>query len=98
MITLITQISHCMLLLDILKLHYNICHLYLKEATDNNICDYVINLHMDKVKILLINTNKPVRDVAELVGYAKVSSFIKAFKKFVGISPNKFRVVKHEKN
>lgn len=62
-----------------------------KEKTGQNLSEYILGLRMNKAKELLLTTNYPVNQIAKLIGYTEVSGFTKAFKKFEGVSPNKFR-------
>jgi len=74
---------------------FNITPQYLsaifKEKTGQNISDYIQNLRMNRAKELLLSTDYPVSQIAKMIGYTEVSGFTKAFKKFEGVSPNKFR-------
>jgi len=74
---------------------FNITPQYLsaifKEKTGQNISDYIQNLRMNRAKELLLTTDYPVSQIAKMIGYTEVSGFTKAFKKFEGVSPNKFR-------
>ena len=53
--------------------------------------DYLIKLRLEKAKLLLCNTLKPIKDVAISVGYDNYVSFIKIFKEKEGISPTLYR-------
>ncbi len=53
--------------------------------------DYHIRLKMQEAKRLLLETNKPVWEIAYEVGYHKDSAFCIAFKKLVGCQPLYFR-------
>ncbi|WPX08561.1 helix-turn-helix domain-containing protein [Anaerocellum danielii] len=74
---------------------FNITPQYLsaifKEKTGQNISDYIQNLRMNRAKELLLTTDYSVSQIAKMIGYTEVSGFTKAFKKFEGVSPNKFR-------
>ncbi|WP_148222323.1 helix-turn-helix domain-containing protein [Caldicellulosiruptor hydrothermalis] len=76
---------------------FNISPQYLstifKEKVGMNLSDYIFQLRISKAKELLINTDKSVNEICQLIGYTHVSSFIKAFKKTEGISPAKYRSV-----
>lgn len=53
--------------------------------------EYVINTRVDRAKILLARTSKPVEEIAYEVGYSSSSSFINLFVKREGISPARYR-------
>jgi YesN/AraC family two-component response regulator len=48
---------------------------------------------MNRAKELLLTTDYSVTQIAKSIGYTEVSGFTKAFKKFEGVSPNKFREI-----
>ncbi|MGS2741671.1 helix-turn-helix transcriptional regulator [Sinomicrobium sp. M5D2P17] len=46
---------------------------------------------MKRAKLLVLNTDIPLKDIAGSIGYASSSHFYKAFKKVYGKTPHKFR-------
>ena len=46
---------------------------------------------LKRAKLLVLNTNVPLKDIAGSIGYASTSHFYKAFKKVYGETPHKFR-------
>lgn len=52
---------------------------------------FVDSVRIEHSKKLLLNETLKVYEIAELVGYSNVDYFHKKFKKYVGISPEKFR-------
>ena len=62
-----------------------------KKETGRNFIDYVIWARMEEAKRLLAESQMPVSDIAEAVGYLDIRSFSKRFKKEVGITPSHFR-------
>jgi len=52
---------------------------------------YLINLRIDKAKVLLKTTTFPIKKIAFEVGFNSESNFISSFSKKVGIPPDKFR-------
>ncbi len=46
---------------------------------------------MDRAKLLLEKTDKPIKDVSELAGYDTLAGFITAFRKRFGITPREWR-------
>lgn len=61
-----------------------------KKFLGINFIDFVTMIRMDKAKSLLIETNKKISDIAEIVGY-RHSYFNRIFKKHVGITPSQYR-------
>ena len=53
--------------------------------------NYVIDERLKRAKYLLYTTNKSINEIACLCGYYDVSSFIRLFKRYEGVSPYKFR-------
>lgn len=46
---------------------------------------------MYKAKQLLLQTNKPIKDICSMAGYPRMTNFITAFRKFFGKTPGSFR-------
>jgi AraC-like DNA-binding protein len=46
---------------------------------------------MSEAKKLLLETNKPIKDIAGLVGYNYLTNFIAAFRNYFGQPPGQFR-------
>ncbi len=46
---------------------------------------------MEKAEQLLLETNLTVTEIAEQLGYSNAENFIRSFKKYSGMTPNKFR-------
>lgn len=63
----------------------------IKEQTGSGLAAFVTNLRMDFVKKQLAETNIPVRELIEQVGYADVSSFTRKFRQLEGITPGQYR-------
>lgn len=55
--------------------------------------DYLIGIRLDQAKRLLLDTNLSVRDISEDVGYSDYYYFSRIFKKHIGVSPVKFRLL-----
>lgn len=53
--------------------------------------DFLLQLRMHEAKLLLKHTNYKIAEIAQAVGYQDISSFSKAFKKRVGMSPVEYR-------
>ncbi|BCS82252.1 helix-turn-helix domain-containing protein [Anaerocellum diazotrophicum] len=68
-----------------------------KEATGQKLSEYIINIRIEKAKYLLLNSNLSINEIAQKVGYYYPTNFINAFKKRVGISPAKFRIISNKK-
>ncbi len=64
---------------------------YFKDVSGQTISDYVTYLRMEKAKELLLTEDIPLKEIAHLVGYYNVSSFIRRFKQLSGITPGEYR-------
>ena len=53
--------------------------------------EYIFNYRMNQASILLMNTNLPISEIANKVGYDDALNFSKAFKKAYGINPTNYR-------
>ncbi|WMJ87014.1 helix-turn-helix domain-containing protein [Anaerocolumna sp. MB42-C2] len=61
-----------------------------KEITGYSIIEYFNRLKIDKSKELLIEGNKKVKEVSQLLGFADEFYFSRMFKKLEGITPSEF--------
>lgn len=62
-----------------------------KKETGFSISDYLLMRRMALAKTLLIETAKPVGEIALEAGYSNSAYFIKMFKREVGKTPNEYR-------
>ncbi|MEK3884716.1 AraC family transcriptional regulator [Paenibacillus sp. PL2-23] len=62
-----------------------------KEAIGDRYIDYLTRCRIDAAQKLLRETDMKIDDIATDVGYLGRNSFIKTFRKLVGITPGKFR-------
>lgn len=67
-----------------------IAHVF-KEETGFSLMGYVISLRINRAKLLLSETNRPITDVAVDCGYTNFTYFSKQFRKHTGMSPSAFR-------
>ena len=66
---------------------------YYKEQTGQTVLDYVNYLRIEHAKQLLETTDEPIENVIKSIGYFDVSSFIRKFKKDLGITPGEYRKI-----
>lgn len=62
-----------------------------KKETGINIKDYINQYRVDKAKILLVQTDLKISDIAAEVGFDNFSYFTTVFKKMTGLTPNEYR-------
>jgi two-component system response regulator YesN len=75
--------------------HVYLCPSYFskifKEETKCNFSRYLNEVRIENSKALLLDENIPLVDVSSIVGFEDQSYFSKVFKKYVGISPGRYR-------
>lgn len=67
-----------------------LCYLY-KSRTKRTLYQFILDVKMEKAKKLLCETNKPLTEVADALGYGNQNYFTKLFTKYYGISPRVYR-------
>ncbi len=67
-----------------------------KEAVGESPITYLIRIRLSKACELLENSDIPIKDIAEQVGYPDAYYFSKLFKKYFGVSPAHYRRVKEK--
>lgn len=82
--------------------HVNLSKCYFctqfKKETKMSFTDYLTYTRIEKSKYLLCNSNKPILDIAVLMGFNSQSYFTTQFKKHAGISPKDFRQRKNNED
>jgi len=67
-----------------------ISHIF-KKVSGISLIDFMIDVKMDRAKILLLDGNRKIYEIAEQIGYNDVEYFRKTFKEKTGISPSEYR-------
>lgn len=62
-----------------------------KQEFGVNISDFLAGVRIEKAKLLLLNPQLRIAQVAEMVGYQDEKYFSKVFKKQEGQTPNEYR-------
>lgn len=62
-----------------------------KKSVGINFKEYLIKLKMEHAQKLLIETNMPIKEIAYEIGFDDPNYFIKAFKKYTGLTPTLVR-------
>ncbi|MGG1516545.1 response regulator [Paenibacillus oryzisoli] len=76
---------------DKLRIHPAwLSHIFKKE-TGQAFSDYIIDLKISKAKLLLLESNLKIYEIAAEIGYQDLQHFGKVFKKRTGLSPKEFR-------
>ena len=64
---------------------------FFRTAYNRTFLEYLTSYRIERAEELLRQTDIPVREIAPRVGYTDANYFTKVFKKYVGVSPNRFR-------
>lgn len=67
-----------------------------KEKSGCSFKEYVDMVRLEKARELLTDTEDTIEAVAEKVGYNSSYSFSRFFKKYTGVTPNTYRIMKRE--
>jgi AraC-like DNA-binding protein len=70
--------------------HYYMSHVF-KNTIGYSPMQYVIRRRIGEAQSYLLATDKTVTEIAYMVGYNSASNFNNAFKKMVGMSPQRYR-------
>jgi AraC family transcriptional regulator len=62
-----------------------------KRATGFSPYEYITTLRMNEAKKLLISTNMTIKEIADEIGYASESNFIRIFSSYIKSTPGQFR-------
>ncbi|SDE40967.1 Helix-turn-helix domain-containing protein [Paenibacillus sp. UNCCL117] len=62
-----------------------------KEQTGEGLLDYITKFRIKQAKLMMGNKQDSISDIAKVVGYNEVATFIRVFKKYEGITPGKFK-------
>jgi len=58
-----------------------------KQRYNRNVTDYVLEVRMNKARMLLLDEQLSIKSVAEMTGYEDISYFHRVFKKYFGVAP-----------
>jgi len=62
-----------------------------RKYFNSGIFEWLIEQKMQQAKSLVLNTNKPIKEIASLVGYPRTTNFITAFRRQFGFTPGSLR-------
>lgn len=68
-------------------------HLLISK-TGTGFTEVLARIRMKEAKRLLIETNKPIKEISLLVGFHNSNYFSRMFKELIGISPREYRMNK----
>lgn len=62
-----------------------------RENFQMGISDYIRKIKIEKAKALLQKTEKPIFSIAEETGFSDANYFVRAFKKYAGVTPGAYK-------
>lgn len=62
-----------------------------KDVMNISITNYVHKMKIERAKLLLKTSTKPILEISNLLYYCDTSHFSKTFKRFTGMSPSQYR-------
>lgn len=65
-----------------------------KKRTGESIVHYMTRLRLESASRQILQTNRPVNDIAQEVGFATVSYFAKKFRELYGVNPSEYREIR----
>ena len=65
-----------------------------KQLYGTTVYEFLVDARMEKAKLLLLETETSIHEIAFVTGYKNLSSFITAFKKKMGYSPGSYKRLK----
>ncbi|MEH7305983.1 helix-turn-helix domain-containing protein [Neobacillus drentensis] len=66
----------------------------LMSKTGSSFTELLTSIRMKEAKRLLIETNKPIKEISTEIGYQNSNYFSRMFKEVTGVSPRKYRMTK----
>lgn len=75
------------------ELHYSLPYLSakFKKETGMTFTKYIKNVRVEKAASLLTDTNIPIKEIAEQVGYTDLNTFYSVFKQVMNVTPKEYR-------
>ncbi|MGN1328418.1 MAG: AraC family transcriptional regulator [Eubacterium sp.] len=70
---------------------------HFKKYTGKTVVEYLKSIKMNKACDLLKNTDTPIIEISNVLGYASLSHFNRIFKDYLGITPAAYRKSKQKK-
>ncbi|WP_309568653.1 AraC family transcriptional regulator [Paenibacillus sp. sptzw28] len=76
-----------------LRLHYNVFYLssIFKKETDMSFSEYLSQYRFEMAKKWLVDTDMPVKEIAESLAYTNPQNFIRFFRKQENMTPGQYR-------
>ncbi|WP_168120239.1 cache domain-containing protein [Paenibacillus sp. HB172176] len=72
-------------------LHPSYMSRFFKEQAGDTLTDYMNRFRVEKSKELLLRDDIFIKDISDLVGFYSISTYIRLFKKYEGVTPSAYR-------
>jgi AraC-like DNA-binding protein len=89
--THIYSMKHLEELADVTGYSYGYLSALFKKTTSGTLTAYYKNKKLDIARMLVLENKLKMHEIAEILNYASVYAFSKAFKQYFGSSPEKYR-------
>jgi len=76
---------------EVFDIHPSYLSRYFKEQVGDNLTEYLNKYRIEHSKTLLLEDDRYVKDIAEAVGFYSISTYIRLFKKYEGVTPSVYR-------
>lgn len=76
---------------DSFDIHASYLSRFFKEQTGDTVSDYINKFRIAEAKRLLLDERTVIKQIAEQVGFYSISTFIRTFKKYEGVTPSIYR-------
>ncbi len=64
----------------------------IQAVTGLTLHNYILQVRVEKAKLMLIDTNEPVKSISRAIGFKRPSHFIFTFKGFTSLTPVEYRL------
>jgi AraC-like DNA-binding protein len=81
-----------------IHVHPNYLSTLFKKEMGMNLPDYIMKTRVNESKYYIRYTNTKISDIANLYQFCNQSYFTQAFKKFIGLTPNEYRIRYNQQN
>lgn len=68
-----------------------------KKVQNETISDYVLKKRMEAAKVLLQESQEKIQSISTKTGYLSSTSFSRAFRGYMGVSPQEYREMGKQK-
>ena len=78
-------------LVELVPLSRRLLEIHFRDATGESVYSYILKLRIEQFAIQLIETDKPIINIALELGYSDYKNISRLFKKVKGCTPSEYR-------